>query len=85
MAGIDRANGKDYDGDDDVEGREPVDAELRPRADKLEYDLAATCRAVFTLHSKVPSDAFTAQHLGEKREGNAILIDEDGLCLTIGY
>jgi S1-C subfamily serine protease len=85
MAGIDRANGKDYDGDDDVEGREPVDAELRPRADKLDYDLAATCRAVFTLHSKVPSDAFTAQHLGEKREGNAILIDEDGLCLTIGY
>ncbi len=83
MAGIERANGSDYGGD--LQTREPVEAALRPRADKLDYDLAAACRAVFTLHAKVPSDAFTAQHLGVQREGSAILIDEDGLVLTIGY
>lgn len=84
MTGIDRANGSDY-GGDDVHAREPVQAEMRPRADKLDYDLAARVRAVFTLHAKVPADAFTAQHLGVQREGNAVLIDEDGLALTIGY
>jgi len=84
MSGIERANGSDY-GGEDLHGRDPVQPDMRPRADKLEYDLAAACRAVFTLHSKVPADAFTAQHLGEQREGNAILIDDDGLALTIGY
>lgn len=83
MAGIERANGSDYGGD--VQGRDVVQPDLRPRADKLDYDLAAACRAVFTLHAKVPADAFTAQHLGVQREGNAILIDENGLALTIGY
>lgn len=84
MAGPERANGANYSGDD-VAGREPVQSDLRPRADKLDYDLAAAARAVFTLHAKVPADAFTAQHLGVQREGNAVLIDEDGLALTIGY
>ena len=80
---IERANGSEY--DSDMEGREPIPHELRPRADKLAFDLAATAQAVFTLHAKVPPDAFTANHLGVQREGNAILIDEDGLALTIGY
>lgn len=84
MSGTDRANGANYDGED-IAGRDPVQHDLRPRADKLAYDLAAMSRAVFTLHSKVPSDAFTAQHLGEQREGSAVLIDQDGLALTIGY
>ncbi len=84
MASIERANGNEYEGDD-VTGREPVQAELRPRADKLDFDLAAATRAVFTLHAKVPSDAFTAQTLGVQREGNAVLIRDDGIALTIGY
>lgn len=84
MAGIERANGSDY-GGEEVEGRDPVQPDLRPRMDKLDYDLAALSRAVFTLHAKVPADAFTAQHLGVQREGNAILIDDSGLALTIGY
>jgi len=84
MAGIDRANGSDY-GDDDDMGREPVQPDLRPRADRLAYDLAAKARAVFTLEAKVPADAFTANSLGVEREGNAVLIGEDGLLLTIGY
>ena len=85
MAGIDRANGSDYGDDDDDMGREPVQPDLRPRADRLDYDLAAKTRAVFTLEAKVPSDAFTANSLGVEREGNAVLIGEDGLLLTIGY
>ena len=84
MAGTERTNGAEY-GGDDFPGRESVQPDLRPRPDKLEYDVAAASRAVFTLHAKAPPDAFTAQHLGVKREGNAVLIDQDGLCLTIGY
>lgn len=84
MADSNRANGANY-GGDDIEARQPVQADLRPRADKLDFDLEARARAVFTLHAKVPADAFTAQNLGVQREGNAILIDKDGLALTIGY
>ena len=84
MASIERANGNEYEGDD-ATGREPVQSELRPRQDKLDFDLAAVCRAVFTLHAKIPSDAFTAETLGVQREGNAILIRDDGVALTIGY
>lgn len=84
MSGPEHANGANYDGDDTAD-RDPVQPDLRPRADKLEYDLSEMAQAVFTLHAKVPADAFTAQHLGVQREGSAVLIDEDGLALTIGY
>ncbi len=37
------------------------------------------------LRAVVPEDAFTAGMLGSERVGNGIVIDEDGLVLTIGY
>ncbi len=41
--------------------------------------------AVFRLKTYVPIDARTAATLGRERDGSAILIDETGLLLTIGY
>jgi len=42
-------------------------------------------QAVVRLQAHVPEDARTARNLGTLREGNGILIDKDGLILTIGY
>lgn len=37
------------------------------------------------LRADVPEDAFTAGVLGSQRIGNGVVINEDGLVLTIGY
>ncbi|MBM3517802.1 MAG: serine protease [Alphaproteobacteria bacterium] len=47
--------------------------------------LAAILAAVLTISAHVPSSARTAEALGTQREGTGIVIDEDGLVLTIGY
>jgi len=41
--------------------------------------------AVVKVESKVPPDARSAASLGTSREGNGVVIDNDGLVLTIGY
>jgi len=48
-------------------------------------DLAGISRSVVKLRAEVPDDAFTAGILGSQRTGNGIVIDSDGLILTIGY
>lgn len=42
-------------------------------------------RAVVSVRSSVPGDARTARTLGTQREGNGVVIDSQGLILTIGY
>ncbi len=37
------------------------------------------------LTSEIPADARTARSLGRQREGSGVVIDDDGLVLTIGY
>jgi S1-C subfamily serine protease len=41
--------------------------------------------AVVRLRAQIPSDARTAPYLGTEREGSGVLIDADGLIVTIGY
>jgi serine protease Do len=41
--------------------------------------------AVVRLRAHIPSDARTASYLGTQREGSGVLIDADGLIVTIGY
>ena len=41
--------------------------------------------AVVKIRAEIPSDARTARFLGTVREGNAVVIDDSGLALTIGY
>ncbi len=42
-------------------------------------------RAVVRIDSEIPSDARTARFLGTSRSANGIVIDNNGLVLTIGY
>jgi S1-C subfamily serine protease len=62
-----------------------VPVSLRPQPDAYGYDLDRALRAVFSLRARVPEDAFTAETLGTERIGNAVLIGQNGLLLTIGY
>jgi S1-C subfamily serine protease len=60
-------------------------ANLQPKPDGLRFDLASAMRSVVMLRAEIPEDAFTASILGTERFGNAIVIRDDGLMLTIGY
>ena len=62
-----------------------VPATLRPDPGDYGYDLDHALLAVVTLRARVPEDAFTAATLGTERVGNAVLIRDSGLLLTIGY
>jgi S1-C subfamily serine protease len=60
-------------------------ASLQPKADGLRFDLGQALRSVVMLRAEIPEDAFTASILGTERFGNAVVIRDDGLMLTIGY
>lgn len=65
------------------DGRVP--ASIQPKPSLYGYDLDRALASVVALTANVPSDAFTADTLGTERAGNAVLIREDGIVLTIGY
>lgn len=65
------------------EGAIPL--ELRPREEKLDYDLGQALTGLVSLRTRIPEDAFTAGILGTERGGNGVLLDDQGLVLTIGY
>ncbi len=54
-------------------------------AAKLPFDVDAALDAVVELHAEIPADGYTAPFLGTERDGNGVIIDDDGLILTIGY
>jgi len=54
-------------------------------AAKLPFDVEHALAAVVRLHAEVPEDGYTAPFLGTEREGNGVIIDDNGLILTIGY
>ena len=64
---------------------ETVPEPLQPQPGDYAYDLDRALSAVVTLRARIPADAFTAGMLGTERIGNAVLIRDDGLLLTIGY
>ena len=51
----------------------------------MDFDLVDGLSSIVRLSSKVPEDAFSARSLGTERQGNAILLDDEGILLTIGY
>ncbi len=57
----------------------------RPDPADYRFELADVLRSVVQLRSQAPEDAFSSSYLGTEREGNAILVGEDNLFLTIGY
>ncbi|MEE2997513.1 MAG: S1C family serine protease [Pseudomonadota bacterium] len=84
MTGVERANGHKPAGISPLHHPALSNAP-RPDPDKLGYDLNKALSAVVPLQARAPEDAFSASYLGTEREGNATLISEDGLLLTIGY
>ena len=84
MPGIERANGQRPSGLSQLLNPAFKTAP-RPKAEDLTFDLDAVASAVVPVVAEIPSDAFTAQILGTEREGSGVLIDADGLILTIGY
>jgi len=59
--------------------------DVRPKPEGLGYDLGQALSSVVELRAEIPDDAFTASILGTERAGNAVVIDDSGLVLTIGY
>jgi S1-C subfamily serine protease len=57
----------------------------QPRPDECAFDLERALASVVAVRSEIPNDAFTASILGTERAGNGVMIDENGLILTIGY
>lgn len=58
---------------------------MQPDPKAVAFDLERTLSSIMSLRSEVPEDAFSAATLGTERGGNGIVIDGDGLVLTIGY
>ena len=60
-------------------------SELQPKSGEVPFDLAVALDAVVAIRVEVAEDAFTASILGTERTGNGVVINDDGLVLTIGY
>jgi len=61
---------------------EPGGAEKPEAATKLSPQILD---AIIRIHAEVTPGARTAAYLGSEREGSGVLIDADGLIVTIGY
>jgi len=62
-----------------------VDEELRPLPRLFDFDLDRALSSVLALEAHIPGDALSAKTLGDHRLGNAVVVSEEGLLLTIGY
>jgi S1-C subfamily serine protease len=62
-----------------------VEEEHRPAARAFEFDLDSRLSSVLALEARIRDDAYTAETLGTERIGNAIVLNSEGLVLTIGY
>lgn len=62
-----------------------IPARAQPDADAFTFDLNARLDSVVGIRSQIHPDGFTAAHLGTEREGSGVVIDQNGLVLTVGY
>ncbi len=83
MSGVKKANGHRLDGILPI--AQPPMPGPHPTEDDVGFDLDTALAAVRPLRTIIPTDCHSAATLGTEREGSAILIDESGLLLTIGY
>jgi serine protease Do len=66
-------------------GEEGVVARTPGSGSNLPPLVAAALPAVVGVKTTIPETRRSAQTLGTEREGHGILVDEEGLVLTIGY
>ncbi len=57
----------------------------RPGSSTLPPEVSDVLSAVVGVQTTIPKNRRSAQTLGAEREGHGILIDDEGLILTIGY
>src|ERR1700760_676919 len=62
-----------------------IPAKLQPDPGDYSFDLERALRAIVSLKTYVPADAFTANSLGTERAGSGVVIRDTGLIATIGY
>ena len=62
-----------------------IPANLQPDPSDYSFDLEQALKAVVSLKTYVPADAFTANTLGTERAGSGVMIKPTGLIATIGY
>jgi S1-C subfamily serine protease len=62
-----------------------IPATAQPRPGEWSFDLERALAAVVAVRTEIPPDAFTASILGTERAGSGVVIDQNGLILTIGY
>jgi len=62
-----------------------IPTHAQPDATRLDFDLSVRLAGVVGIRSQIHPDAFTAAHLGTEREGSGVVIDDNGLIVTIGY
>jgi S1-C subfamily serine protease len=68
---------------DDTEWAIPAAAQ--PQPEEWAFELERALASVVAVRTEIPADAFTASILGTERAGNGVVIDDNGLILTIGY
>lgn len=56
-----------------------------PAARALSDAVKAVLASLVTVKSTVPREARSARNLGTEREGHGVVIDDEGLVLTVGY
>ena len=59
--------------------------EYPPAADECSEQVLNALRSVVSVHTRIPEDALTASILGTEREAHGVVINEQGVVLTIGY
>src|SRR6195952_1614618 len=62
-----------------------IPSNLQPDPSDYSFDLERALKAVVSLKTYVPADAFTANTLGTERAGSGVMIKSTGLIATIGY
>ena len=66
-------------------GQEGVEALTPGHSSSLPPSVAGVLPAVVGLKTTIPANRRSAQTLGAEREGHGIVIDDEGLIVTIGY
>jgi S1-C subfamily serine protease len=66
-------------------GQGPVEARTPGNESNLPAEVVEVLPAVVGLHATIPENRRSAQTLGAEREGHGVVIDDEGLIVTIGY
>src|SRR5665213_240129 len=60
-------------------------AQLQPKPAEYAFDLEGALASIVGVRATIAEDAFTAKTLGTERAGNGVVVDSQGIILTIGY